>query len=170
MKQNSRVTSKRISIFVLSVTILFMMAYQAAWADTSRSIYYKLFTDLSLDVNGKVTVTCDSYDDHVTLFDGDEIEKNLTQYDPILGVSALCKDELDGHMDPVVHIDGFEGDVEDYYDVEDGRIDRYKAVVVCNEGPDENGEVMFNPPTAPLQIILECMDHDAIVASKEKKQ
>jgi len=126
--------------------------------DVKRSIYFKVFqgADLIPNQDKEVIVSCDSYDDHIfyrsSYPDGPPTTQVMNQTDMIIGVSGLCTYSY--HIDPIIHVDGNQGDFGEYIDGEDGFTDFYSATVVCK---DEFGN--FWPPS---RVVLECLDHDAI--------
>lgn len=162
---NFTMTGKTSSILTITtIAIMVMLTCQVALAESkNRSVYYKVFTELVPNENQEAIVTCDAYDDHAITED-----LTQTQYDLILGVSAICGEQTDGHMDPVIHIDGFEGDIDFLKDAEDGVIDVSQAVVTCIEPLDDPEGYMGIPPQVPHRIVLECLDHDAIITETKK--
>lgn len=144
-------------------------------------IYIKVITADEMEEidDGVVTATCDNYTDHLFTWAGDDPAYPadwIVQHDPILGVSVLCPGMLEDHLDPVVHLDGFEDDFIPHKDIQDGLNDtNVKAVVYCRYQPDsgyppQSPDWQNDLKYAPERIILECLDHKVLEDKKQQNR
>lgn len=149
------------AIMLFSLMLVVLLASPAVASEPKRSTYLKEIkgAELNVDANRVAHVNCDAYEDHPMMRLGEYLPgATMKQYDMILGVSVLCP-KAEGHLDPVVHVDGNQSDLSEWDDMVDGYLDFFGATAQCHLV--DNGEVVW--VTAPSRVVLECLDHDALL-------
>lgn len=161
---------------VIAVTLLCHTVFAVEESEVKdRSLYFKVFNQaeilqMDLGANKIVGVTCDTYDDHPILIDGGEIlppaELLPLQHDMILGVSVICPAHSDAHFESSIHIDGDEEEYNGVWpitDASDGYFDDFHASATCVDAEGMYSNLL------PKRIVLECLDHDAIISEEKTK-